>query len=85
MYTGSLGPLKKDKYRREGKKVVAAAWGTALLHQDDLKKRINRITATWQNGSHHTNNHRTRMDVLITTFLYIILAFPSVFILLLCL
>ena len=50
MYTGSLGPLKKDKNRREGKKVVAAAWGTALLHQGDLNKRINRITATWQNG-----------------------------------
>ena len=40
-------------------KVVVAVWGTelmqflatlAILHQDDLQKRLNRITATWQNG-----------------------------------
>ena len=43
----------------EKAKVVAAAWGTALilllaalaiLHQDDLKKRMNRIMATGRNG-----------------------------------
>ena len=43
----------------EKAKVVAAAWETELiqffatldsLHQDDLKKRMNRITATWRNG-----------------------------------
>ena len=46
--------MKKDKYRREGK-VIAAAWGMemiqflaaqAILHQDDLKKRMNRIMVT---------------------------------------
>ena len=40
-------------------KVVAAAWGAeliqflaalAVLHQDDLKKRINKIKAAWRNG-----------------------------------
>ena len=59
----------------EKAKVVAAAWGTALilllaplaiLHQDDLKKRMNRIMAIWQNGCfekmdghlvHTTQNH----------------------------
>ena len=50
-------------------KVVAAVWGTevtkflatlAICHQDDLKKRINRITATWRSvcfekmANHHT-------------------------------
>ena len=43
----------------EKAKVVAAAWGMeliqflaalAILNQDDLKKRMNRTTATWQNG-----------------------------------
>ena len=43
----------------EKAKVVAAAWGTALilllaplaiLHQDDLKKRMNRLMATGRNG-----------------------------------
>ena len=43
----------------EKAKVVAAVWGTemmqflaalAILHQDALKKGINRITATWWNG-----------------------------------
>ena len=40
-------------------KVIGAIWGTeliqflaalAIFHQDDLKKRTNRITATWQSG-----------------------------------
>ena len=44
---------------KEKAKVVAAAWGTeliqsltalAILHQDDLKKMMNRITATCWNG-----------------------------------
>ena len=49
----------RKRINTEGKaKVVAAAWGTklirclaalAILHQDDLKKRIRRITATWRN------------------------------------
>ena len=53
-------------------KVVAAACGTeliqflaalAFLHQDDLKKRMNKITATWRDGwlkkwlIHITPNH----------------------------
>ena len=31
---------------------VTAAWGTevAILHQDDLKKRMNKIMITWQSG-----------------------------------
>ena len=42
----------------EKAKVVAAVWGTemiqflaalAIFHQDDLKKRMNRIKATWRN------------------------------------
>ena len=42
----------------EKAKVVAAAWGAeliqflaalAVLHQDDLKKRINKIKAAWRN------------------------------------
>ena len=63
--------------------VVAAVWGTelikflaalAIFHQDDLKNRINRITATWRNGCFgkmddlpvHTipNHQHTKMDVL---------------------
>ena len=67
----------------QNKKVVTAAWGMELiqflaalviLHQDDLKKRVNRITATWRNGCSgkmddhpvHTkpNYHPTKMDVL---------------------
>ena len=40
-------------------KVVAAVWGTELIqflaslaisHQDDFKKRMNRIRVTWWNG-----------------------------------
>ena len=53
----------------EKTKDVVAAWWTDLiqflvalviLHQDDLKKRMNKITATWRNGccekmaAHHT-------------------------------
>ena len=43
----------------EKAKVVAAVCGTELLqffaalaifHQEDLKKKMNRITATWRNG-----------------------------------
>ena len=66
--------MKKDKYRMKAK-VVAAAWGRNLfnslphspallfLHQDDLKKMMNRIKATWRNGCfkiwlcHNTPNH----------------------------
>ena len=49
----------------EKAKVVAAAWGTALilllaalaiLHQDDLKKRMNRIMATWRNRCFEQND-----------------------------
>ena len=56
--------LEHSTHRRtlktEGKaKVVAAVWGTelikflatlAIFHQDDWKKRMSRITATWRNG-----------------------------------
>ena len=74
----------------EKAKVVADAWDTeliyfsaalAILHQDGLKKRINRITASWRNRCfeimdyqpvHITPNHK--MFVLPTTFLQIILA-----------
>ena len=42
----------------EQTKVVTAVWGTeltcrttvAISHQDDLKKRINRISSAWRNG-----------------------------------
>ena len=81
-------------YRRwinteEKAKVVAAVWGTELIQfldalQDDLKKRINRITATWRNGCfekmddpqvHTTPNHQpTKMDVFPKTFLHVILS-----------
>ena len=74
-------------------KVLAAVWGDridsipcrtiAIFHQDELKKRINRITATWQNGCFekmddhpvHTtpNHHPTKMDVLPKPFFQIIL------------
>ena len=82
----------KDKYRMKAK-VVAASWGTELvqflaalsiLHQVVMKKRINRIMATWRNGCfekmdnhpiHTTENpHPTKMDVLPKTFLQIILS-----------
>ena len=65
------------------------------LHQDDLKKRINRITATWRNGcfenmdDHTTPKHPpSKTDVLPKTFLQFkpaatTFAFPSVFILIL--
>ena len=74
----------------EKAKVVADAWDTeliyfsaalAILHQDGLKKRINRITASWRNRCfeimdyqpvHITPNHK--MFVLPRTFLQIILA-----------
>ena len=72
-------------------KVIGAIWGTeliqflaalAIFHQDDLKKRMNRITA---NGGMdaliddhplHTkpNHHPTKMDVLPKTFVQIILS-----------
>ena len=54
-----------------------------IVHKDDLKKRINRITAAWQNGCFENdhpvytipNHHPTKMDVLPTNFfLQIILA-----------
>ena len=50
-----MGCIEEGKIQKRRQKVVAAAWGTelvkflaalAILHQDDLKKRINRITAT---------------------------------------
>ena len=82
----------KDKCRMKAK-VVAASWGTELvqflaalsiLHQVVMKKRINRIMATWRNGCfekmdnhpiHTTENpHPTKMDVLPKTFLQIILS-----------
>ena len=39
---------KKDKYKREGKGRRCCLDRTTvdILHQDDLKKRMNRITAT---------------------------------------
>ena len=58
----SLSPFlaqKKMINKEEKAKVVAAAWGTeltqflaalAILHQDDLKKRMNRRMDTWRNG-----------------------------------
>ena len=80
---------KKDKDRREGKggrcclgdaEFLAAL---AIFHQDDWKKRMNRIAATCQNGCIvkideypvHTiqNHHPTKMDILPKTFVQIIL------------
>ena len=78
----------------EKAKVVAAVWETeliqffvaalAILQQDDFKKRMNRITATWQNRcfgkmDYHPvhnipNRHPTNMDVLPKTFVQIILS-----------
>ena len=71
-YCMCVGNLNHTSRRRinteENAKVVTAAWGTdlipflsalaILLHQDDLKKRINRITARMddqpvQNKNHH--------------------------------
>ena len=74
----------------EKAKVVAADYGTelikflaalAILHQDDLNKRMNRITATCKNGcfdkmddSHHTKPPpwapSPKMDVLPKPFLH---------------
>ena len=70
--------------------VVAATWKTeliqflatlAILHQDDLKKRMNRLKATGcfeklVDQLVHTiqNHHPTKMDVLPKGFLQIILA-----------
>ena len=59
-----LSTEKNLRHRRrinteEKEKVVPAAWGMELiqflsalanLHQDDLKKRMNKIMATWRNG-----------------------------------
>ena len=58
-----------------------------ILHQDDLMKRMNRITATWRIGflekkddnlvhtaPNQWNHHPTKMDVLPKTVLHIILA-----------
>ena len=77
--------LKKDKYSRIGKN-GRCGFGTeiAILHQDDLKKRMNIIMATWQNGCfekmfdhlvHPTpNHHSSNKDVFPKTCLKIILA-----------
>ena len=56
----------------------------AIFHQDDLKKRMMRITASWRNGCFgnmndhlvHTipNHHPSKMDVLPKPFFQIILA-----------
>ena len=73
-------------------KCVAAVWGTKLIQflaalaiflQNDLTKRMNRITATWRNGCFgkmddhlvHTipNHHLTKMDGLSKTVVQIIL------------
>ena len=75
-------------YTEEKAKVVAAAYGTemikflaalAILHLADLKKRRNRISATWGKGCFeqmndypvHTtpNHHPPKMDVLPKSFL----------------
>ena len=76
-------------------KVVAAAWGRNLfnslphspallfLHQDDLKKIMNRIKATWRNGCfkiwlfHNTPNHHpgTRIKNPLIDFLCELLVF----------
>ena len=59
----------------------------SLPNQDDLKKRMNRITATWQNGCfkkmddhpvHTIPNHRpSKMDVLPKNSVQIIIAVTS--------
>ena len=77
MTLGIIWPAKEKKEdvrkrikTEEKAKVLAAAGGMeltqfhaapAIVHQDDSKKRMNRIMATWQNGcfekssgSHHT-------------------------------
>ena len=88
-----VGSNHRRRINTEENIVVTAASGPeliqflatlAILRQDDLKKRINRITATWWNGcfeklddpSEHTKlrYHLTKMDVLQKTFLQIILA-----------
>ena len=56
----------------------------AIFHQDDLKKRMNRLAATWWKGCFgkmddnpvHTipNQHPTIRDVLLKTFVQIIIA-----------
>ena len=81
--------MHRIRINTEGKaKVVAAALGTELinflvtltiLHQDDLKKRMNRIAATWRNGCFDKmddhpvrttpNHHPPKMDVLPKMFL----------------
>ena len=45
-------PKKQDKYRREGKGRGSCLGEGILeiLHKDDMKKRMNGITATWRNG-----------------------------------
>ena len=73
----------------EKAKVVAADWRTeliqffaplAIFHQDYVKKRMNKITATWRNGWHG------KMDVH-ASFMYVTqriaktFAFSSVFVL----
>ena len=89
----TLATQKKVKYRREGKSrccclggrnLIHFCFALAILHQDDFKKRMNRITATWRNEcfermddqqAHTTlNHHPPKMDVLQKTFLQIILA-----------
>ena len=46
----------KDKDRREGKgrrcgtELLQFFAALAIFHQEDLKKKMNRITATWRNG-----------------------------------
>ena len=53
------GRNRKKIKTEEMAKVVAAFWGTeliqflaslAIFHQDDFKKRMNRIRVTWWNG-----------------------------------
>ena len=78
---------------KEKANVVAAVLGTeliqfldalAIFHQDDLKKKINRIIAALQNGcfgklyDHPVytipKHHHTKMDVLPKTLVQIFLA-----------
>ena len=80
-------------YRRRRLKTEekAAVWGkkfiqilaalVAIFHQDDLRKKMNRITATWRNGKvdNHPvynipNHHPTKMDVFPRTLAQIIFA-----------